>query len=61
MAGLKKPGLYILRDAINYCCTVLRVYTESDSGGWYELLYLPAKNLFSSASLLPCREGKKAK
>lgn len=49
MAGLKKPGLYILCDAINYCCTVLRVYTESDSGGWYELLYLPAKNLFSSA------------
>lgn len=49
MAGLKKPGLYILRDMINYCCTVLRVYTQSDSGGWYEVLYPPAK----IRSLLP--------
>lgn len=40
MDGLKKPGLYVLCDVINYCCTALGV---SDSGGWYELLYSPAK------------------
>ena len=45
MADLKKSGLYFLCDVINYCCAVLRVYTESDSGGWYELLYPPAKDL----------------
>lgn len=59
MSGLRKPHLYILCNVINYCCTVLRVYTESDSSGWNELLYPPAKNLFPSHSLLPHREGKK--
>lgn len=59
MAGLKKPHLCILCNVINYCCTVLRVYTKSDSSGWYELLYPPAKNMFSSHSLLPHREGEK--
>lgn len=59
MAGLKKLHLYILCNVINYCCTVLKVYTESDSSEWYELLHPAAKNLFSSHSLLPHREGGK--
>lgn len=59
MAGLKKPHFYILCNVINYCCTVLKLYTESDSSEWYELFYPAAKNLFSSHSVLPHREGKK--
>lgn len=46
MAGFKKPGFYILCDVINHRCTVLGVYTESDSGGWHEVLHPPAKNAF---------------
>lgn len=59
VARLQQPHLCISCNMINYRCTVVRVYTESDSSGWYELLYPPAKNLFSSHSLLPQREGEK--